>query len=128
MNREDWVEYMRETYGVLPEYPWQRYPQDAVFRHPENRKWFALLMRVNKAKLGLKGNGTADVLTLKADPAMVGSLCREEGIFPGYHMNKANWVTIWLGGMVPKQQIEALLEMSFQKTMPKNRNKQRSAP
>ena len=28
-------------------------------------------------------------------------------------MNKANWVTIWLGGMVPKQQIEALLEMSL---------------
>lgn len=128
MNREDWAEYIRETYGALPEYLWQRYPQDAVFRHQENRKWFALLMQVNKEKLGLEEDGKIDVLTIKTDPMMAGSLCLEEGIFPGYHMNKGNWITILLEGTVPEQEIKALLEMSFQKTMPKKRNEKRSAP
>ena len=32
-----------------------------VLRHPENRKWFALVMRVSKSKFGIKSDNAVDI-------------------------------------------------------------------
>ena len=46
---------LKKEYGVEPDYPWGKYPSNAVFRHEDNKKWFALVMTVSKDKLGLSG-------------------------------------------------------------------------
>ena len=60
---------------------------------------------------------------MKSDPILIGSLRREFGIFPAYHMNKANWITVTLDGSVPDETIKMLLDMSFDATALQTRRK-----
>ena len=48
-----------ETFGTQPEYLWQDTPSDAVLRHTDGRRWYAVLMTVPRARLGLPGAGSA---------------------------------------------------------------------
>ena len=43
--------YIKDQYGAEPEYPWPKYNQHAVYRHQDNKKWFALIMEVDRDKL-----------------------------------------------------------------------------
>ena len=43
MNRGELKKYIFESYGTEPDCPWPKYPSYEVFRHGENRKWFALI-------------------------------------------------------------------------------------
>ena len=82
MKRGEWKEYIAGTYGVEPDFPWARFPNHMVFRHEQNRKWFALLMSIPGSKLGIPGDQTVDILNLKCDPLLTGSLRREPGFYP----------------------------------------------
>lgn len=74
-------------------------------------------------KLGLAGSDVIDVVNLKCDPILIGSLRKEPGIFPAYHMNKANWISVALDGSVPDELIKMLLDMSYGATAPKRKKK-----
>ena len=114
MDRQTVTEYIKKKYGVLPEYLWKRYPDYAVFRHEDNNKWFALTAGVSGAKLGLTGDRSIDVINLKIDDLFFRDmLIREEGICPGYHMNKQHWISVVLDGTVSEQKIYDLIDMSF---------------
>lgn len=119
MNRTELQIYIAEIYGVDAEYPWVKYPNYAVFRHASNQKWFALMMDVPKGKLGLPGEGILDVLNLKCDPVMLGTLRSEPGFFPAYHMSKNNWVTVSLDGSANADTIKMLLDLSYDLTAPR---------
>ena len=54
--REAVFEYIKKKYKVSPEYPWAKYDSNAVFRHTDNKKWFALVMEVQRDKLGQHGD------------------------------------------------------------------------
>ncbi len=60
--RDEILEYAFRQYGVRPEYLWRTSPGDAVLRRPDNRKWFAVLLRVPKNGLGLSGEEETDIL------------------------------------------------------------------
>ena len=94
-----------------------------MFRHANNRKWFALVMEVSRDKLGLAGTEKLDIVNFKCDPILISSLRGETGIFPAYHMNKASWITVALDGSVPAETIELLLDVSYELTKPKPRRK-----
>lgn len=119
MNRKELETYIFETYHTEAEYPWFRYPNFAVFRHSDNAKWFAVIMDLSKQKLGLDGDAIMDVVNLKCDPDLIGSLRMEPGIFPAYHMDKTHWITVALDSSVPDDKLQWLLEMSFQLTSKK---------
>lgn len=123
MNRKELESYIIENYNVEPDYPWVKYPNYEVFRHRGSRKWFALIMEIRSAKLGLPGEGMLDILNLKCDPLLIGSLRTAPGFFPAYHMNKESWITLALDGSVPEDQIKALLDMSYELTKDKKRGK-----
>ena len=55
MDRQTVFDYIKKKYKVLPEYPWRRYDSNAVFRHNDNKKWFALVMEMQRDKLGFSG-------------------------------------------------------------------------
>lgn len=113
------LKYVKEKYGVEPDFPWDRSPDASVLRHSENNKWFGLLMSVSRGKVGLKGSGTVDVLNLKCDPITGGSAKLNKGIIPAYHMNKANWITVILDGSTDPGLAEMLIDVSFDLTAPK---------
>mgnify|MGYP004603787253 CR=1 FL=1 len=119
MNKIEFAEYIAETYNSDPEYPWADHPEYAVFRHGSNRKWFALILDVPQNKLGLPGTKRMDVVNVKCDPILIGSLRAERGIYPAYHMSKDTWITIALDGTVAPDTIKALLDMSFHATAAK---------
>ena len=123
MNRKQFIQYVTEQYGVDGEYLWANYPGYCAFRHPNNHKWLALVMDVPKNELGLQGTEILDVVNLKCDPILIGSLRKESGFFPAYHMSKAGWITVALDGSVPDEQIKMLLDMSYDATAPKIKRK-----
>ena len=116
MTRQELENYIGTTYGVKPEYPWIRYPTFAVFRHESNQKWFAVIMTIDKRKLGMEEDGKIDVVNLKCAPNLVSSMWQETGVFPAYHMNKEHWLTVALGGRVSADNVQFLLEISYDLT------------
>lgn len=109
-------DYIKKKYRVKPDYPWDRYPAYAVFRHPEDEKWFCLLMNVPRSKLGLAGDGEVDVIDVKARVELVGALRKRPGFLPAYHMNKEHWVTVVLDGSVPDSDVFEVIDDSFELT------------
>ena len=111
--RNDIFEYAKSFYGTEPEYLWQSDPNFAVLRHDKNKKWYGIIMDVPKSKLGLSGDALVDILNIKCDPQLLGSMLGKEGCHPAYHMNKSHWLTVRLDGTVPFDEIVGLLEMSY---------------
>ncbi len=106
--------YIKKKYKVSPEYPWKSYPENAVFRHSDNNKWFALVMEVSRDKLGLDTADYIPVINLKADDMFFRDmLIQQRGIIPAYHMNKQQWITVFLDGSVKQEQVFDLIDASF---------------
>lgn len=122
-------DYIKKKYGVLPEYPWRKYDRNAVFRHNDNSKWFALVMEVGKDKLGLSGGESVDVINLKIDdPYFHDVLVQEDGIMSAYHMNKLHWITVLLDGTVARERVCDLIDMSFAATASAKKKKKIRPP
>ncbi len=122
-QRERIIQWIAENYGTQPEYLWLDEPDYAVFRHLGSKKWFGIIMRVAKARLGLAGDAPVNILNVKCDPILIGSLRMEPGFLPAYHMNKSSWVSILLDETVPDERIAFLLEMSRNLVAPRVRAK-----
>ncbi len=122
MSRKSVFSYAEKHYKTLPDYPWKNDSESAVLRHRETRKWYGLVMKISKKKLGLPDNEMCDVLNVKCDPLLSASLRSQEGIFPAYHMNHTEWITILLDGTVPDEKVFNLLDLSYTLTAPKKGN------
>ena len=116
MDRQWVTAYIRERFGGEPEYPWSDSPDAFVVRHASNRKWYVLVMSVERRRLGLAGDGAVDAMNVKCGPILSGSYLPMPGIFPAYHMNKIHWLTALLDGTVPEDVIRELLEISYDLT------------
>jgi O-6-methylguanine DNA methyltransferase len=107
--------YIKEKYDVIPERPWMRYPENMTFKEKGSEKWFALIMPVAKRKLGLTGDEEIFVVNVKSDPDFIGMISQTDGYMPGYHMNKRHWLTVFLDGTVPLQQVFDRVDESYQR-------------
>lgn len=121
--RNNILNFAAEQYKTEPEYPWITAPGYAVLRHADNRKWYALIMNVPRERLGLSGAGMIDILDMKCDPILSGSLRLCNGFLPAYHMNHESWLTVLLDGTVEIEQIFSLLEISFEMTASRHTKK-----
>ena len=120
-QRERIIQHIQDRYAAEPEHLWARYPNYAVFRQSASRKCFAAVMDVAKKSIDLPGDGTADVMDLKCDPVLVGSLLAQDGFLPAYHMSKSSWISILLDETVPDEQIFPLIELSYDSVAPKRK-------
>ena len=116
MNRDEFIEYVESTYSVTGEHPFSDDNVTTVFRHSENRKWFAIVMTVPRSKLKLDGEGYIDLVNVKCDPEVIYSFHSEAGMFPAYHMNKRHWITAALDGTADEDKIKWLLDISYDLT------------
>ena len=117
MNREELAAYLTDTYSCAGEQLFARYPSFQVFRHRGNQKWFAVIMDIPRKNLKLSGAGEISVVNLKCDTRLIGSFREEPGIFPGWHMNKAHWLTVALEAGVEDEKIKFLVDMSYELTV-----------
>ena len=122
-QRERITRHIQDYYGTEPEHLWAKYPDYMVFRHFASQKWFAAILNVPRNKLGLPGESSVDLLDIKCDPRMIGSLLTESGFLPAYHMSKSTWISILLDDSVPDDKIFPLLELSYDSVAPKRKKK-----
>ena len=114
ISRERIFRYVKKKYGVEPDYPLPIAPTFPVLRHPDNRKWSALIMDVTKEKLGMQGTDRVDIINVKlSDPLLVDLLVHQEGYFRGYHIRGGSWVSILLDGTVPFKDVCQMIDKSF---------------
>ena len=123
MTKQDFLEYCFNTYCTSPDYPFDEDFETAVLRHADNRKWYAIVMRVSRRKFGFDSDEVIDVVNLKLLTEMFGSFGAPDGVYPAYHMNKLHWVSVLLPD-APEDIIQFLANVSFEATKSSKRSKQ----
>lgn len=73
MTRQAFFSFCLSAFGTAPDNPFDDGPVTAVLRHADNRKWFALVMRVSRRKFGLDSDEVIDIVNLKLPTEMFGS-------------------------------------------------------
>ena len=113
------AENIFRIYGVRPDFPWGD-RTGGVFRHKGSRKWFGLIMNIKYSQL-MKNtdNRKLDVINLKAGE----NHTSDSGIYPAYHMNHKNWISVLLDDTVPDEKIMELIGESYKLTNKKGRDK-----
>ncbi len=107
------IAYAQTRYGDSPEFLWKKFPNNAIFRRADTGKWYGAILTTSHAKLGLAGDGTAEILDLRAAPEDVARLTAGGKYLPGYHMNKKHWITVCLDGRISMGEICARMEKSY---------------
>ena len=123
MTLQKLKEHIFDTYSVEPDHPFRMDDVSCVFRHADNRKWFAITMNIPYKRLGIQRDGNVDILDIKCDPILIGSLRDKPGFRTAYHMSKDKWITILLDGSAAQEYIIPLLAMSYDLTRAKIRKR-----
>jgi predicted DNA-binding protein (MmcQ/YjbR family) len=122
MTKQFFFEYCLNTYCTSPDYPFDEDFETAVLRHADNRKWYAIAMRVSRRKFGFDSDEVIDVVNLKLPTEMFGSFGAADGVYPAYHMNKLHWISVLLPD-APYDVVKFLLNASFEATKDKRKRK-----
>lgn len=126
--RNDILAYVKKKYGTKPEYLWARFPDYAVLRHEDNRKWYGIIMNLSYQKLDRAKSGQVDILNVKLDDVLLlDMLTRQEGYYIGYHLKKGNWLSVALDGTVDLKAVCDLIDTSYRVTASKQK-KQKIRP
>ena len=120
MKKQQFLEYCLNTCGTSPDYPFDEDFETAVLRHEDNRKWYAIVMRVSRRKFGFDSDEVIDVVNLKLPTEMLGSFGAAEGVYPAYHMNKLHWISVLLPD-APADVVAFLTNASFEATKTKSK-------
>ncbi len=112
---EEIVTYVREQYGDELEFLWQKFPKNAVWRNKENQRWYAALLVIPRNKLaGQTSDEEVEIIDIRFQKNEALDFAESnDNVFPGYHMNKNNWITIVLDGGMETKQILDLLDHSY---------------
>ena len=120
MIKQSFLDYCLGTFGTLPDYPFDEDFETAVLRHADNRKWYAIVMKVSRRKFGFDSDEVVDVVNLKLPVELFGSFGAADGVYPVYHMNKLHWISVLLPD-APEDVVRFLVNVSFEAT--KNKRK-----
>ena len=93
-----------------------------MLRHSDNRKWYAIVMKVSRRKFGFDSDGVIDVVNLKLPTEMFGSFGATDGVYSAYHMNKLHWISVLLPD-APDDVVQFLVNVSFGATKKSNKRK-----
>lgn len=107
MNVEQARKYCRSKRGSIEDFPFDE--ATLVFKICD--KIFALLPLdvVEEHTINLKGNPEENIDLRE----------QYEGIIPGYHMNKAHWITVYLDSDVSDKMIMELIDKSYELVLAK---------
>ena len=122
MTKQEFLSYCTNTYGTVPDYPFDEDFETAVLRHADTRKWYGIVMKVSRRKFGMNSDEVIDVVNLKLPMEMYGSFGAADGVYPAYHMNKLHWISVLLPD-APEELTQFLTSVSFEATKEKKKRK-----
>ena len=122
MTKQEFLSYCLNIYGTSPDYPFDEDFETAVLRHSDNRKWYAVVMKVSRHKFGQKSGEAVDVVNMKLPTEMFGSFGAADGVYPAYHMNKLHWISLLLSD-APDDIVQFLVNVSFEATKDKRKRR-----
>lgn len=122
MTKQTFLEHCLTTYNTTADYPFDEDFETAVLRHSDNRKWYAIVMRVSRQKFGFDSDEVIDVVNLKLPLEMFGSFGSADGVYPAYHMNKLHWISVLLPD-ASDDLIEFLVNASYEATKDKKKRR-----
>ena len=125
MTKHQFLSSCLSTYGTSPDYPFDEDFETAVLRHTDNRKWYAIVMKVSRRKFGFDSDEMIDVVNLKLPTEMFGSFGAADGVYPAYHMNKLHWISVLLPD-APEETVQFLVNVSFEATKVKDKKKRQN--
>ncbi len=102
-----------KKYGDIPSFEWDSYKDFGVFKNKITKKWYALIMNIDKEKLG-EGSGNVEIINVKINPSKIEALLKKDGFYPAYHMNKKYWISIILDESIKDEEILSLIEESYE--------------
>ena len=106
------TKYIYDKYKVKPEFLWDKLDGSGVFRNKNNKKWFSIIMNIDKSKID-KGTGEKEIINVKIEEYMLKELLKQKGFYEAYHMNKKYWLTIILDDTVDDEIIFSLIDNSY---------------
>ncbi|MDR0947974.1 MAG: MmcQ/YjbR family DNA-binding protein [Lachnospiraceae bacterium] len=113
MTRQELIDFSLSFPASYEDYPFDRIKDGTewtVMRHKVNKKTFALIYE-RDGKL---------CVNFKCDPSESDFLRRiYKDLIPGYHMNKMHWNTVFVGGDVPDEELQDMIERSYDLIKPK---------
>lgn len=107
------ITYIKNKYNDSPEFLWNKFPEDAIVRRQDNKKWYAVFLTVEKNKLGLTETEKTEILDIRANSEEISEIIDNRKYFRGYHMNKKHWLTICLDGSVSLPEIFSFIDKSY---------------
>lgn len=113
------INYVKAKYDNDLEFLWKKSPKNAIWRNQNNRKWYGAVLVISKNKLKIESNEMVEILDLRYQKNDIKNIIDNYKIFPGYHMNKDNWITIILDGRVELEEIYQLIDNSYQLSLHK---------
>ena len=123
MTKQEFIDRCLRVYATSPDHPFGEWKESAVFRHTDNQKWYAIVMRISRRQLGIDSDEMIDVANLKLPEEMIGSFGAADGVYPAYHMNKHHWISVILGDAADDV-THFLLHASFEATKTKRKKRQ----
>jgi predicted DNA-binding protein (MmcQ/YjbR family) len=116
MTRAEFESLVLDSFGVTGDNPFSAYDSTLVLRHPISRKWFGILMRIKKSKLGIMSDDYIDIVNLKCGNEIISSMLELDGVYPAYHMTKSHWVSVALDGSCDDEDVKFILNVSHELT------------
>ena len=123
MTKQEFLEYCLDAYSTSPDHPFDDWMESAVLRHADNKKWYAIALRVSRGKFGFDSDEVIDVVNLKLPTEMFSSFGAADGVYPAYHMTKLHWISVLLPD-APDDVVQFLVNVSFEVTKAKKKIKQ----
>ena len=109
------LDFVKTNYNTDPEFLWAKTPDFSVLRNLANRKWYGIIMVIPASKIGIDSDKLIEVINIRFDkgeaPEIAGNV---SGIYPAWHMNKKNWITIVLDETLSDEQLINLVVQSFE--------------
>ena len=107
------IQFVREVYGDELEFLWTKFPDNAVWRRKDNKKWYGAVLTVAGKKIGLESDRIEEIIDLRMNPADGETILLRDNYYPGWHMNKKSWYTLVLNGSIPDEELKKRIRESY---------------
>lgn len=113
MQTKEIIKYVENKYSGALEFLWEKFPDNAIARRNDNKKWYLALLTVSKRKLGINSDEKIEIIDLRMKTEEIEKIVDNKKYFLGYHMNKKHWITIPLDNSVPTAELLSRIDESY---------------
>ncbi len=107
------IKFIKEKYNDELEFLWEKFSDTGVWRRNDNRKWYGILLKISKRKLGINSDEMIEVIDIRINSDELDKIVDNKKYFRGYHMNKKHWMTIILDNTVSDEELFERVNNSY---------------